>query len=111
MEKENLPGRALQISDRIMKTANAWKDKYEVIGDVRGIGAMLGIEFVTDKKSKTPNTGLVNAVVNECAQNGLLVESAGTYGNCIRFLAPLVITDAQIDAGLEILEKAIVKCK
>lgn len=111
MEKENLPGRALEIADRVSKRANAWMAKWDVIGDVRGIGAMLGIEFVTDKKSKTPATAMVNAIVAECAQNGLLVESAGTYGNCIRFLAPLVITDAQVDAGLDILEKAIAKCK
>lgn len=110
MEKENLPGRALQIAEKVTKAANEWKEKYEVVGDVRGVGAMLGIEFVTDKKSKTPNAAIVNAIVNEAVQNGLLLENAGTYGNVIRFLAPLVITDEQIDAGLAIFEAAIKKC-
>jgi 4-aminobutyrate aminotransferase/(S)-3-amino-2-methylpropionate transaminase len=109
MEKENLPARALEIADRINKRANEWKEKYEVIGDVRGIGSMLGIEFVTDRKTKKPNAALVNAIVGEAVQNGLLLESAGTYGNVIRFLAPLVITDEQVDAGLDIFEKAIEK--
>jgi 4-aminobutyrate aminotransferase/(S)-3-amino-2-methylpropionate transaminase len=109
MQKENLPARALAIADRVNKRANEWKAKFEAVGDVRGIGAMLGIEFVTDKKSKTPDPALVNNLVAEAAQNGLLLESAGTYGNCIRFLAPLVITDAQIDAGLDIFEKLLTK--
>lgn len=107
MEKENLPARALEIADKVTQRANQWKEKYDVIGDVRGVGAMLGIEFVTDKKSKKPNTALVNAIVNYAVQKGLLLESAGTYGNCIRFLAPLVITDEQLEVGLDIFENAI----
>lgn len=110
MQKEDYPGKALKISDKVMKVWNQWKEKYEVVGDVRGTGCMMGIEFITDKVSKKPNGDLVNAIVAEAVQNGLLVESAGTYGNVIRFLAPLCITDAQLDAGLEILEKAIVTC-
>lgn len=109
MEKENLPARALAIADRVNARANAWKEKYDVVGDVRGVGSMLGVEFVTDKQSKKPNAALVNAIVNEAVQSGLLLESAGTYGNVIRFLAPLVITDEQIDAGLDIFEKALDK--
>lgn len=93
-----------------MKRFNEWKEKYEVVGDARGVGAMMGVEFVVDKKSKKPNAELVSAIVNEAVQNGLLLESAGTYGNVIRFLCPLCVTDAQLEAGLDIYEKAIVKC-
>ena len=107
MQKEDYPGKALKISEKIMKTWNGWKDKYEVIGDVRGVGCMAGIEFVTDKKSKNPNQKVVNDIVNYATQKGLLLESAGTYGNVIRFLAPLCITDEQLDAGLAIYEEAI----
>ncbi len=71
---------------------------------------MIGIEFVTDKATKEPNSRIVSALVSECANHGLLVENAGTYGNVIRFLAPLVITDEQLDAGLDIFEAAIQKC-
>ena len=75
-----------------------------------GLGGMIGIEFVTDKKSKAPAARLTAAIISEAAQNGLLVEGAGIHGNVIRFLAPLVITNAQLKAGLDILEAAIVKC-
>lgn len=85
------------------------KEKYEAVGDVRGLGSMIGIEFVKDKDSKEPDPDLVKSLIQECVQNGLLVESAGIYGNVIRFLAPLVITDEQLEAGLDILEKAVAK--
>lgn len=109
MEREDYPGKALRIAEKCMKRFNQWKEKYAVVGDVRGIGAMMGVEFVTDKESKKPNTDLVNAIVNEAVQHGLLLESAGTYGNVIRFLCPLCVTDAQLEAGLDIYEKAIEK--
>ncbi|MDD3140835.1 MAG: aminotransferase class III-fold pyridoxal phosphate-dependent enzyme, partial [Lachnospiraceae bacterium] len=86
-----------------------WKEKYEVVGDVRGLGGMIGIEFVKDKSTKEPNPQLVNSLMKACADKGLLIENAGTYGNVIRFLAPLVITDEQLEAGFQILETAIIK--
>lgn len=110
MERDNLPGRALEISEKCMKKFNEWKEKYDVIGDVRGLGSMMGVEFVKDKASKAPNAEMVNAIVDKAVQKGLLLESAGTYGNVIRFLCPLVVTDAQLEAGLEIFEETIKEC-
>jgi 4-aminobutyrate aminotransferase/(S)-3-amino-2-methylpropionate transaminase len=78
-----------------------------VVGNARGLGAMIGLEFVKDQKTKEPNGELVSALVQSCAQKGLLVESAGRWGHVIRFLAPLVITDEQLNWGLDTLEKAI----
>ena len=109
MEKNHLADRALEIGQKGTARYLALKEQYEVIGDVRGLGAMIGLEFVKNKETKEPNPELVKALVAECAQHGLLVESAGIYGNVIRFLAPLVITDAQIEAGLDIMEAAIAK--
>ena len=109
MEKNHLADRALEIGQKVTVRYLAMKEKYEVIGDVRGLGAMIGLEFVKNKETKEPNPEFVKALVAECAQHGLLVESAGIYGNVIRFLAPLVITDAQIEAGLDIMEAAIAK--
>lgn len=86
-------GRAMEIGKKVTAHYEAMKEKYGVIGDVRGLGAMIGLEFVKDQASKEPNPALVKALVQECAANGLIVESAGIYGNVIRFLAPLVITD------------------
>jgi len=68
---------------------------------------MIGIEFVKSKDARSPDAALVNRIINTCAQHGLLVESAGTYNNVIRFLAPLVITDGQLEAGFTIFEEAI----
>jgi len=107
MERDDYPGKALKISEKCMKRFNEWKEKYEVIGDVRGVGSMMGVEFVTDRKSKNANSEIVTGIIAEAVKNGLLLESAGTYGNVIRFLCPLCVTDAQLDAGLEIYEAAI----
>lgn len=110
IERDNLCARALEIAAKCRTAFEAWKAKYEVIGDVRGIGCMMGIEFVEDKKSKKPNVKLVSAIVTEAAANGLIIESAGIYSNVIRFLSPLVVTDAQLDSGLRIFEAAIKTC-
>jgi 4-aminobutyrate aminotransferase / (S)-3-amino-2-methylpropionate transaminase / 5-aminovalerate transaminase len=111
IERENLCARSLEIAKKCSNEFNLWKKKYEEVGDVRGIGCMMGIEFVTDKKSKTPNTQLVSDIVAFSAQHGLIVESAGAYSNVIRFLCPLVVTDAQLDSGLKILQSAIESCR
>jgi 4-aminobutyrate aminotransferase/(S)-3-amino-2-methylpropionate transaminase len=110
MEKEDYPAKARKIAEKVMGRWNEWKEKYEVVGDVRGLGCMAGIEFVTDKKSKTPNAKIVNDIVDYAIQKGLLLENAGTYGNVIRFLTPLCITDEQLEAGLQIYEEAIKAC-
>ena len=110
MERDNLAGRSLEIGEKVMNRYNDMKERFECVGDVRGLGGMIGIEFVKDKAAKEPAPGLTAAIIDECAKHGLLVEGAGTYGNVIRFLAPLVMTDAQLEAGLDIFEKAVEKC-
>lgn len=110
MQRDHMDERACEIGEKVVDRFNQWRTKYDVIGDIRGLGAMIGIEFVKDKNTKAPYPELVAAIVNETAQNGLIIESAGVYGNVIRFLAPLVITDEQLDAGLEIFDKTIAKC-
>lgn len=110
MERDHLADRSLAIGEKVMARYKEWLAKYDCVGDVRGLGGMIGIEFVEDKASKKPAKALTAAIIAECAQNGLLVEGAGIYGNVIRFLAPLVITDEQIEAGLNIFERAIKTC-
>jgi 4-aminobutyrate aminotransferase/(S)-3-amino-2-methylpropionate transaminase len=107
LERDNLIERSNEIGNKCFKVFNTWKEKYEVIGDVRGLGAMIGIEFVKDKSTKEPYPELVNRIVGNAASQGLLIENAGVYGNVIRFLAPLVITDEQLEAGFKIFENAI----
>lgn len=107
MERDDLAGRSLEIGKKVVDRYTEMMEKYDCIGDVRGLGGMVGIEFVKDKKTKEPDPELTGKIISECASNGLLVEGAGTYGNVIRFLAPLVITDKQLETGLDIFEKAI----
>ena len=107
MERDDLAGRSCEIGEKVMARYNELKEKYECVGDVRGLGGMVGIEFVKDKKTKEPAPELTSAVITECWKRGLLVEGAGTYNNVIRFLAPLVITDEQLAAGLDIFEAAV----
>jgi 4-aminobutyrate aminotransferase/(S)-3-amino-2-methylpropionate transaminase len=106
MERDKLAFCAEQIAEKVQATFKSWQKEYRAIGDVRGIGCMLGMEFVKDEQ-KTPWPEVVSAIVQEAAFHGLIVESAGTYGNVIRFLSPLVITEPQLDRGLEILKAAI----
>lgn len=110
MERDHLAARSTDIGKAVMARYCTWLKKYECVGDVRGLGGMVGIEFVEDKASKKPAKALTAAIIKECAKNGLLVEGAGIYGNVIRFLAPLVMTDEQLEAGLNIMERAIRAC-
>lgn len=110
MERDNLAKRSCEIGEKVVARYKEIQKKVSCIGDVRGLGGMVGIEFVKDEKTKEPAPELTSAIINECASNGLLVEGAGTYNNVIRFLAPLVITDEQLEAGLDIFEKAVTKC-
>ena len=107
MERDHLAERSLEIGEKVMSAYKLWMKKYEVVGDVRGLGGMIGIEFVTDKKSKTPNGEIVTKIIQNAVHKGLMLENCGTYGQTIRFLAPLVMTDEQLDAGLKIFEEAI----
>lgn len=110
MERDDLCARSRQIAEKCRAEFERWKGKYEQVGDVRGIGCMMGIEYVTDKASKKPNPKLVGDIIDYSVRRGLIVESAGTYASVTRFLCPLVVTDRQLDSGLEILESAIDFC-
>jgi 4-aminobutyrate aminotransferase / (S)-3-amino-2-methylpropionate transaminase / 5-aminovalerate transaminase len=107
IQRDGLLARSAKIGEIYRKTMEAWMEQYEVIGDVRGLGGMVGVEFVTDKRTKTPNPQFVSRLIAEATKRGLLIEVAGTYGNVIRFLAPLVMTDAQLAAGLDIFKASI----
>lgn len=107
MERDHLAQRSLEMGEKVMARYREWMEKYPIIGDVRGLGGMVGIEFVKDQTTKEPAPELTSAIIQECAKHGLMVEGAGTYNNVIRFLAPLVMTDEQLEAGLKIMEAAV----
>jgi 4-aminobutyrate aminotransferase / (S)-3-amino-2-methylpropionate transaminase / 5-aminovalerate transaminase len=107
--EENLVERAGEIGETIRSRMEAWQERWDKIGDVRGLGAMLAIELVLDRETKEPDADRASAVVEEAAQNGLLLIKSGVYGNCIRVLTPLVVTDAELDEALGVWEQALDK--
>ncbi len=99
--------RARAIGQAICERATAWKQEMPLIGDVRGLGAMIAIELVKDRATREPAPDEVLAVVTHCAKRGLLTMRAGLYANCLRLLMPLVITDDQLQEGLDVLEDGL----
>lgn len=109
IEEENLVERAQVIGERMLNTFRNWQEKYELIGDVRGLGSMVAMELVKDRSTKEPAAEEAKKIAADTQVNGLISLSAGIYGNVLRFLPPLVITEEQLERGLSILEKSIEK--
>lgn len=107
IESENLNERALKIGSRVMEKMKGLSERFDCIGDVRGLGAMCAMEIVKDRASKTPDKEGVSKIVKAAGERGLLLLSAGIFSNVIRILMPIVITDEQLEEGLQILEEAI----
>jgi 4-aminobutyrate aminotransferase/(S)-3-amino-2-methylpropionate transaminase len=105
LEAEKLVERANHIGKILGESLRAMQAKYPVIGEVRGRGAMQAIELV-EPGTKTPNTAAMNAVVKYCQSKGVLVLTAGTYSNVVRFLPPIVITDELLKDALSVLDEA-----
>jgi 4-aminobutyrate aminotransferase/(S)-3-amino-2-methylpropionate transaminase len=106
MEAEKLVERANHIGQILGDALNSMKAKYSVIGEVRGRGAMQAIELV-EPGTKTPNTAAMNAIVKHCQSKGVLILTAGTYSNVVRFLPPIVITDELLKDALSVLDEAL----
>ena len=106
-ESEGLVERSGQIGEVIRARMLSWQERWPVIGDVRGLGAMLAIEFVSDWATRTPAPELARAVIDKALARGLLLISCGIHSNCIRELVPLVITDAELDEALAVWEEAL----
>jgi 4-aminobutyrate aminotransferase/(S)-3-amino-2-methylpropionate transaminase len=107
MERERLPERARRAGERIAGRFRSWAESYPCIGDVRGLGAMVGMELVGDPVSRTPDKALTGRLLTAALERGLILLSSGTYGNVVRVLAPLTTEDAVLDEGLEAMEEAL----
>ncbi|HAV64761.1 MAG TPA: 4-aminobutyrate--2-oxoglutarate transaminase, partial [Verrucomicrobiales bacterium] len=109
IEEEKLIGRAAAMGRKLTRRfkSMARKPAFKCIGDIHGLGAMLAIELVKDRKKRMPAPELAKAVTQQALKNGLLVLSCGLYGNVLRMLAPLTISDQTLDEGLDILERSI----
>jgi 4-aminobutyrate aminotransferase/(S)-3-amino-2-methylpropionate transaminase len=106
-EDEGLVERARRIGETIRARMLAWQERFAAIGDVRGLGAMLAVEYVEDRGTKQPAPGIASRVAEEAAVRGLLLLKAGVHSNCNRVLCPLVITDAELEEGLAAWEEAL----
>jgi 4-aminobutyrate aminotransferase / (S)-3-amino-2-methylpropionate transaminase / 5-aminovalerate transaminase len=106
MKEENLCQRATDIEALFVPRLQQLADKFDVIGDIRGRGAMLAVELVAGGGDKTPNAALAGKVNAYCHSQGLVTLTAGTYSNVFRFLPPLSIGDDLLAEGLDILDQA-----
>jgi 4-aminobutyrate aminotransferase/(S)-3-amino-2-methylpropionate transaminase len=106
--EEDLLARANALGERVMGAMREIQERHpDFVGDVRGMGPMAAMEFVKDVQSKTPDKERTQKVIETALQQGLLLLSAGQYGNCIRTLMPFVITDDELEEGLAVLGNAV----
>jgi len=106
VENENLLEKGKVLGDKLMSDLKEFEKKFDIIGDVRGIGPLVALELVKDKKTKQPAPEETKAITDYCFEHGLILLSCGTYGNVLRFMMPLVTTDQQMEKGMDILSDA-----
>lgn len=106
-KKGEILERARHIGAQTQETLIAWQKKYPAVGNVRGLGTMMGFELVKDRKTKEPWPEAAKQLTKYCYENGLIIMTAGTYGNVVRLLMPLVIKDEELKQGFEILERGL----
>ncbi len=107
LEREDLPAHAEYVGRHVLDALATIRDDHPLIGDVRGKGLMIGLELVTDRETKNPAPDEAKQVQEECRRAGLLIGCGGFYGNVLRFQPPLIITLAQADRALDILDSAL----
>jgi len=108
-EREGLVARAAYLGASTLTVMQGWHERLPLVGEVRGLGAMVAIELVRSRQTREPATSEAAMVVAKCRERGLLLIKAGLYDNVIRLLMPLVTTDEQLTTGLSILESALVE--
>jgi len=106
IEEERLMDNAQEVGNHFHQGLEALKEKHTLIGDVRGMGLMQGIELVKNRQSKEPATEATNLVMERARANGLLVGKGGLYGNVIRMSPPLNISKGDVDQALAVLDKS-----
>jgi 4-aminobutyrate aminotransferase/(S)-3-amino-2-methylpropionate transaminase len=105
-EAENMLEKSVALGEKLKARFEKWQQQFDIIGEIRGLGAMLGLELVKGK-DRDPAADEAKQLTAYCLDKGLILLSCGSYGNIIRVLAPFVITDAQLEQGLGILEEGL----
>jgi 4-aminobutyrate aminotransferase/(S)-3-amino-2-methylpropionate transaminase len=106
VEQEHLAERGRKVGDRVRARFLEWQKRYPEIGDVRGLGGMVAMELVKDRATKEPAKELTSRITAEALKRGLLLLTAGTFGNVIRVLVPLTVEDHVLEEGLSVMEEA-----
>ncbi len=106
MEREDVPARSARLGARLKEGLDALAEQHTAIGDVRGKGLMLALEFVEDRATKKPDAAAATQIMERTRELGLLVGKGGLYGNVLRIAPPMLIEDSDIDEALELLGKA-----
>jgi len=109
IERENIVEKSAKMGKKLRTRLDELQSKHEKIGEVRGLGPMLAMEFVKDKSTKKPDPDTSSNIMKECLKNGLMTLKAGLYSNAIRLHPPLTIEEEYLDIGMDILENAIKK--
>ena len=108
IERDDLLARSRRVGATMMDRFDGFAQRFDVVGDVRGRGAMCAIELVADRGTKEPlGAETMNAIARRCLEEGVLVLTAGTYGNVVRLLPPITIDDALLADGLDVLDAAL----
>jgi 4-aminobutyrate aminotransferase/(S)-3-amino-2-methylpropionate transaminase len=107
LEQDGLLARAVALGEAVERRFAGFVERFPFVGDARGLGAMRALELVTDRASLEPDKTRTERVLALAASRGLLLLSAGLHGNVIRTLMPLVLTDAELDEGLGVLEACL----
>lgn len=107
IEEEDLCNKAESIGQKLEETLKTYQDEHSFVGEIRRLGAMVAVEIVDEDGTNTPSKETKNIITNYANENGLVLLSAGTFDNVIRFLIPLVITDEELNTGLEILNNSV----
>jgi len=107
IQDNGLTSRAVEIGRRTVDRLKGFQEEFPIIGDIRWLGAMIGLELVRDRRTKEPATKETRHAIKSCYEGGLVITRSGAFSNVIRTLMPLVITDEEIDEGLSILEKVL----
>lgn len=109
IEAEGLLDRAVELGAYMRERFLQMQQKYSIVGDVRGIGAMVAVELVQDRTSKEPASEETMAIIKDCLASGVIIAKAGLYGNAIRMLIPLVIKESELKKGFDTIERAVAK--
>jgi 4-aminobutyrate aminotransferase-like enzyme len=107
MAEERIPERSARLGARLRARLDAMKEKHALIGDVRGMGLMLAIELVKDRKSKEPAAAEANAFLEGCKRHKLLVGKGGLYANTIRIAPPMLISESELDHACDVMDKVL----